>query len=538
MARNDGIRPSTSERNAEARSRIPRQAGETVRAALEKALDALEEKLDALVKVARSAPPEQAERANLKVFELRALLYGGPFDPEDTKLPHPDHPEFHPMLHTWEGLCGLVRHAMRREGCLRIVEKPCPPAVVKRMLGLPDHDGAAAKLALGVTSLHDNEGVACFAPAICDRLDKTGVEAHDDGMLTALAFVMDRWVPKDIEPQPPGPGLMIPRFQKTEDAEAMKLPGFMAASPMDGQLPLFDDQPAPWGCPSWLLSLYDQAGGEAKSPKSRHRGAPWDLRLFVGALLSVPVDERDGRDKRFAISAGDLAEWLHPGGWDRSNRRRDWEAFRATLRSLDRLRILYRVRSCEDIEACVQCRERGGHLVQLRTVDVPCLPEKWDRGRTPVVFRVSIPRSAARGATVDWDRLVRYGVESAVLYRAYLSVSAVLDYTARAGHPITKTIGAPVLNQAGSPIFRKGHIVRDKTRSVENPAQRYVKFLSDDELRQLVGLKAATPANRMRAREAIERLALDEVIDIEQRSDGTVRFFGPRATPRAKPIPC
>ena len=65
-------------------------------------------------------------------------------------------------------------------------------------------------------------------------------------------------------------------------------------------------------------------------------------------------------------------------------------------------------------------------------------------------------RTAAHGARLDWPRFARYGVQSATLARAYLSAVAAMHRTARDGHPITRTIAAPILNADGKPIRRKG----------------------------------------------------------------------------------
>ena len=371
------------------------------------------------------------------------------------------------------------------------------------------------------------------ARVLCRLLDLTPAGKGK----TALAFIKER-CEQEIEPERLGPHLYVPRFQGMSDTEALQLPlelpRFLPdAGPSEAaQLPLFDDIRPAGGCPSWLLSLYDQASGHGRGRHSRGAGAPWALRLYVGALLSVPVQDRDGGDKRFSIPVGRIATWLHPGGWDRSNRRRDWGRFRAELRSLDQLRIVHRIWSGDAAcpaprIGCSSATAAKPQLLALRVVDVPGIPEEWDRGRALTVFRVSIPRSAARGARVDWSLLTRYGLESACLYRAYLSASAVLDHSARCGHAITRTIGAPVLDAAGNRKFKDGRPVRNRQEQIANPAARYVGFLSDDDLRRMVGLHDDHPQNRARARSAIERLQEDRVIEIERRADGCIRFFSP-----------
>ena len=324
-----------------------------------------------------------------------------------------------------------------------------------------------------------------------------------------LAFVAG-WQQREVVVKPTR-GAGLPRFQRVSEAEALALPGFDAPmpGPIRGQqvLPGFDVTPV-GGCPSWLLSLYDQAGGETERPG---RGAPLDLRVFVGALLSVPETARDGRDVRIPITVGELAEWLYPNGWDRSNRRRGWESFRQSLRNLDRLRVPIEV---------------GGHMVGVQVVNAFVIPRSWDRGRASVVLRVAIPSTAARGARVNWDQLRVYGAESAPLYRAYLSVCAVLDYSARNGHGITRQIGAPKVDQDGRALRgKRGRIIRSTTETIPNPAAKFVGKLTDDDVRRLVGLHAHHHENRRRAREALERLDGDGVIDLQTYRDGRVQIF-------------
>ena len=183
---------------------------------------------------------------------------------------------------------------------------------------------------------------------------------------------------------------------------------------------------------------------------------------------------------------------------DRSNRRRGWESFRQSLRNLDRLRVPIEV---------------GGHMVGVQVVNAFVIPRSWDRGRASVVLRVAIPASAARGARVNWDQLRVYGAESAPLYRAYLSVCAVRDYSARNGHGITRRIGAAKVDQDGRAIHgKRGRIVRSMTETVPNPAAKFVGKLIDDDVRRLVGLHAKHHENRRRARAALERLHGDGVI--------------------------
>ena len=327
--------------------------------------------------------------------------------------------------------------------------------------------------------------------------------------LSVLAVIFQGLRRPEVRPE-----RQLPRFGRVDDNEALRVPGFEVGRPpvQDAILPGF--QGIASSVPSWLLSVYDQAGGITEA---RGRGAPWGLRLFVGALLTLPVEFRDGRQQLIPLTTGDLARWLLPGGWDR--RPSAFDRLQRALRDLDRLRVPIGIDGTS-----------GG---LLKVVDCPLLPAAYDRGRGPVVLRVSIPGGAARGAHVEWDRLTRYGANSAPLYRAYLSVCAVLDYSARAGRALTQTIPAPVLDAYGRARRSKSgrRIIRSKVLTMPNPAARYVSWLSPDDVRHMVGLAADHKMNRKRAREALEQLEEDGVVIIERQRGGLIRLFGPGPPP-------
>ena len=77
-----------------------------------------------------------------------------------------------------------------------------------------------------------------------------------------------------------------------------------------GQLPLL---PAPEGPRVPLLELADVRGGPIMA---RGRGAPLDLRLFVGAVLWTPHHARATRG-RLAVTVREIRDFLYPHGWKR-----------------------------------------------------------------------------------------------------------------------------------------------------------------------------------------------------------------------------
>ena len=80
-----------------------------------------------------------------------------------------------------------------------------------------------------------------------------------------------------------------------------------------------------------LLELADVRGGPIMA---RGRGAPLDLRIFVGAVLWTPHHARATRG-RLAVTVRELRDFLYPNGWTRA---RHWPAIQeALLRARDYL---------------------------------------------------------------------------------------------------------------------------------------------------------------------------------------------------------
>ena len=289
--------------------------------------------------------------------------------------------------------------------------------------------------------------------------------------------------------------------------EVQTLPGFPDADAPapPGQLDLPGLGPVVGTCPSWLLWMYDRAGGDSLA---QGRGAPWPMRFFIGALLHLPILRRDGEWHTIRIPTQDAIAWIHPHGW--ANRRRDWDRFPAALEAM-RERLAY-----------VPVPGIGSVAMMFPSVIPRVLTDPF------VEFTIRIPTRAARGASIEWPRLCDYGTQSAALYRAYLSVAAYLDRSARSGNPITTEIAAPELDRQGKPRRRKGgQVVRSRTATVPNPAARYVATLTDADLARMLGLDPTVRVYRLRARRALEQLEADRVIAIEREEAG-LRLFGPR----------
>ena len=315
----------------------------------------------------------------------------------------------------------------------------------------------------------------------------------------------------------------LPRLSNLSSDEAT-LPGFPddnAPAP-DGQLLLPGFGDAVRGCASWLLWLFDQAGGKSLSSGV---GAPWDLRLFVYALLHLDVADRDGEWHTVRIAASpdhaknlenatgnripNIEDWLHPNGW--SNKRRDWHRLPEALHRMRRDLGYVPVPGI-------------GYVAMLFPSVIPS-----SKSDPLVEFTIRVPSVAAYGDRLRWPRLLKYGVESARVFRAYLAVTAWLGRSAHRGHAITSTISAPVLNPGGKPVRRKGGtIVRSATERIDNPAAHYAgPPLSEEDLTRMIGFDSTDRFRRRDTRAAFERMEADGVIEIDRAEDGFLIYGGP-----------
>ena len=345
---------------------------------------------------------------------------------------------------------------------------------------------------------------AVFAGGLIDWLATTAVDASGRSALAVV--VKAAGLPTRVAPFRPTWRASVPTLDRLAgDGAARRLSGFPGrdAPPRPAQLNLPGFRPGVGACTSWLLWLFDTAGGASMA---QGRGAPWAMRLFVGALLHLPIPARDGHWRTVPLPTEDVIEWLHPRGW--ANRRRDWDKLPAAL---DAMREL----------AYVPIPGIGSVALLFPSV-IPRRPT--DPG---VEFTIRVPGPAAHGARIDWPTLCRYGADSAGLYRAYLSVSAFLDRTAHRGHAITAEIATPMRRPDGTSARRKGgQIMRDALARGLNPLARYVAPLSEADLARMIGFDPTNRDHRRKTRRAFDRLHNDRVIDLRRKGDG-VRIFGP-----------
>ena len=303
----------------------------------------------------------------------------------------------------------------------------------------------------------------------------------------AVALIRDWWsAPKPVEPYRPNPRAVLANWDATADKDRFLLSARQPVPvPEGGQLVLDLPELTPKGCASWLLDLFDRAGGQSMR---QGRGAPWDLHVWLGAILHLGIAQRDGQWHCLNLPTEEVVKWLHPDGWP--NRARDWRRFPEALHRMNReLGFVYL---------------EGVGSVQV--VGATRIPEKPDEPIVELIVR--IPKTAAHGPRVNWRKLCQYRQQSAVVYRAYLAAVDFMHESAEQGKPIEQA-------------------VRDEDGSLRpNPSTRYVRGLTKGELTEMIGLDTHIRVNPKRAISAFERLADDGIIDLV-REGSLWRIFGP-----------
>ena len=171
---------------------------------------------------------------------------------------------------------------------------------------------------------------------------------------------------------------------------------------LDGQLPLFDTPELP-RVP--ILELADVRGGPIMA---QGRGAPLDLRLFVGACIMIPYAAR--AHGRLAVTVRELKEFLFPNGWQRG---RDWPRIRdALLRARDYVIPGAFLWEGKTVRNWLPVALRAGVSEDPKLDDV-------------VLLDVELPPGTASGPIIDRRELARLGVESSPRFRAYIAARSV-----------------------------------------------------------------------------------------------------------------
>ena len=186
------------------------------------------------------------------------------------------------------------------------------------------------------------------------------------------------------------------------------LAGYAASSSEDCQQVLPGFEIVDIEGPVLHLALYDLAVG--KLPTSQ--AAPMPLRLWIEAILSVPLDDRlEDHPVVMSVTLREFLSWLYPG--ERQPRPSEyWPALNKAILALD------------SVDARIPWEDpltgRGGLRRVVSVGDIPRGPGKLDDLITVIVH---LPPGSGVGPVIDRQRLRFWGTRSAPAYRAMLGLA-------------------------------------------------------------------------------------------------------------------
>ncbi len=325
------------------------------------------------------------------------------------------------------------------------------------------------------------------------------------------AWFYERSVPGRV--YRPASRASLPRLQNAAEVRdgtgfvvnAPRPAGSRRSLPFDGANPQFEVVDS---CPSWLLELYVSC----RQTRVSSRGLPWAFRIVVGALVHLHVHDRDGRCHDLDLTVGEIVDWLRlnsRGRWTNSSR--DYHRLVDALDDTQR----YRIRVGRQFRWLVSGLGVPGEYCP----DAPC------------TLKVVIPPGAAVGMRIDWHRFRLEASQSAIRARAYLSLMALLDRSARRGHPITRFVRPPKISpKTGQPVRAPGGRIVRAAKLVRNSGASLAPYLPDRHVAAFVGL-ASTAKNKSDAMAAIESFARgpDSVVElVRERAGHRVYGVSPR----------
>ena len=235
--------------------------------------------------------------------------------------------------------------------------------------------------------------------------------------------------------------------------------------------------------PALPLQLYDLGGG---SSLERGRGAPLALRLFIEAILSVPLDDRD-RPVAMSVTLRELLSWLYPG--QRQPRPNEyWPRLNAAVEALDRpeARIPW-----YDPQT-----KRGGSRRVVTATDIPRGPGALD---DLVTMTVHLPPGSDLGPVIDRVRLRRWGVRRGPAYRAMIGLAYRWFRPGVTRVPVVKDkrywmqtqsperYGAPITNEELVSLFYPT-ATRQQRRNLLSDAKKVLNaMIKEGDVRQIKG---------------------------------------------------
>ena len=378
---------------------------------------------------------------------------------------------------------GLAVQAVREEtlvavdGAAREFEaanRPGDAALLRKALnGGDDWPGLVelAKLHRAGASFEDDaadEPGHINAVAICKFLADVALDAAG---ASVLSFVSHR-LPESGDPCTRPTGIMPASMADVRDV-LPRTPG------EDGTAYPFGDS-APLGAtpaegPGWLpgvswendavrpavpLLLFEDDNDTWK----RHRGAPLPLRIYIEAMLSVSLDERD-RARRYRFTPRIWRDWLWKSGHDAPALKRTWPKLRRALYLVHNARVRWAVGN------------NGGEWAAVRVVNLPRDSAHLD---DIILLDISLPPGSERGPWINRLVLREVGLESAPAYRALLALATFWNTygSFRLPRGPHGNRSSPGLIQPTRPAMQRdenGYILGPDGRPLRNPGGRHAR---------------------------------------------------------------
>lgn len=218
---------------------------------------------------------------------------------------------------------------------------------------------------------------------------------------------------------------------------------------------------------------------------NKRRREPAALRVWTAALLHLPIEHRNGDTFQMAVPRKTIKRWINPDGKGRKGA----QGQAVVDAALDGL---------SGVLTGIPLKGMGVRSTRL----VKCV----SAGAEAVQLAIRCPATHSFGQKVEWERVMRYGVQSALWFRLYLALTARFNDYGRKGRPMSLT------------VRRSGRVRR-------NPAAIRCPIQTEEELAWQVGNDGASKQRRHEIRGALKALEADGAVVLEGAGRGRWRVF-------------
>lgn len=275
--------------------------------------------------------------------------------------------------------------------------------------------------------------------------------------------------------------------------------------------------------PAFPLDVYEAS--EGKPPERGGKGAPLAQRIWVNALLALPLAKREQDGSwRLITTLRDIKDWAYPQSWNRTH---CLPRIQTALKDVHNMRVYW--------------EHRLWNIVQVFAI--PASNIKLD---DPLPLLVRLPDGMrGEGAMINVTILRLLGVESAPQFRAWIKLAYIWDDAKQknGGHRIYPKRPNVLRNNRGQPTDAKGNVLPKRNwnhnRAVwtgeleDNPAAARVPVLNDDDLIHLFFDNKSVSEERWRgrlltAKKELEAMVKKGYVVIQELPEG-IRILEPRS---------